>query len=193
MLQVQIVHYLHEYIEYTHAGQPICNISSTQCCESKHNVQFLDLDWTQIQVLKFVTNWTRIRVFLHAVQYSYIIDFEEIWTIWPMKKGLNKDGDLWSVPPPLFFNSMDPDPCSEYGSTKLSNTDSIWIRIHNTGSTRADDLQINYCIYCTMYIYILCFKSVIVVTFLKKTEICFTGIFQFWSLPFIRRGVTSYI
>ena len=34
--------------------------------------------WTQIQVLKFVTNWTRIRVFLHAVQYSYIIDFEKI-------------------------------------------------------------------------------------------------------------------
>ena len=44
MLQVQIVHYLHEYIEYTHAVQPICNISSTQCCESKHNIQFLDLD-----------------------------------------------------------------------------------------------------------------------------------------------------
>ena len=32
------------------------------------------------------------------------------------------------------FTCADPDPYSEYGfeSTKLLNTDSIWIRIHNT-------------------------------------------------------------
>ena len=31
------------------------------------------------------------------------------------------------------FNCVEPDPYSENGSTKLQNTDPIWIQIHNTG------------------------------------------------------------
>ena len=31
------------------------------------------------------------------------------------------------------FTCVDPDPYSEYGSTKVLNTDSFWIWIHNTG------------------------------------------------------------
>ena len=92
MLQVQIVHYLHEYIEYTHAGQPICNISSTQCCESKHNVQYLDLDPDPGPEIFYML--------FSIVTLSILKKYEQFWH---MKKGLNKDGELWSVPPPPFF------------------------------------------------------------------------------------------